>query len=93
MPETLDSSSLGESSLGRLLEEGNKQVLKRDESRKGPRVVLVVVMESEARLKFQPVTDRRDWTVVSELTEALEKWCGRNSEQVSLLMLSNKDQS
>lgn len=55
--------------------------------------MLVVVMESEARLKFQPAADGRDWIVVSGLTEALEKWCGRNSEQVSLLVLSNKDQS
>ena len=58
MPQTLDSSNLGESSLGRLLEEENKQVLKRDESRKGSRAMVVVVMESEARLVKVTVSRR-----------------------------------
>lgn len=58
MPHTLDSSNFGESSLGRLLEEENKQVLKRDESRKASRAMVVVVMESEARLVKVTVSRR-----------------------------------
>lgn len=58
MPQTLNASNLGESSLGRLLEEENKQVLKRDESRKGSRAMVVVVMESEARLVKVTVSRR-----------------------------------
>lgn len=51
MPQTLDSSNLGDGSLGRLWEEINKKhVLKKEVARKGLRAKVVEVMESEARL-------------------------------------------
>lgn len=70
------------------------QVLKREVLRKRLGVKVVEVMEQEIRLvKFTTSCRSGRFDCGFWYTEMLKEWCGRNSEQVSLLVLSNKDQS